>query len=148
MRNKIIPVSSPLITLKDAQSVFKTVRSGWVSSAGKEIKKFEKKFASLNNRKFACTVANGTAALEIAVKSLNLKKNDEIIMPTFTIISNAIAIIKNNAKPVLIDSNLDNWNINIKDIQKKISKRTKAIMVPHIYGFPCEMDKLKKSLRI
>jgi len=144
MRNKIIPVSSPLITLKDAQSVFKTVRSGWVSSAGKEIKKFEKKFASLNNRKFACTVANGTAALEIAVKSLNLKKNDEIIMPAFTIISNAIAIIKNNAKPVLIDSNLDNWNINIKDIQKKISKRTKAIMVPHIYGFPCEMDKLKK----
>ena len=85
-------------------------------------------------------MSSGTAALEIAVKSLGLNKNDEIIMPSFTIISNAIAIIKNFTKPVLIDSDLDTWNIDINKIEKKITKKTKAIMLPHIYGFPCDMD--------
>ncbi len=144
MRKKLIPVSSPLITTNDAQNVYKVVKSGWVSSSGKEIIKFEKKLAKFVNRKFACTVSSGTAALEIAVKSLNLKENDEVIMPAFTIISNAIAIIKNGAKPVLVDSDIKTWNIKIEDIEKKITKKTKALMIPHIYGFPCDMDKITK----
>jgi len=142
INKKIIPVSSPIITDSDAKYVYKVIKSGWVSSSGKEINLFEKKLSKLVNRKYACAVSSGTAALEIAVKSLNLKKNDEIIMPTFTIISNAISIIKNHAKPVLIDSDINSWNINIDDIKKKITKKTKALMIPHIYGFPCEMDKI------
>ena len=144
MYKKFIPVNTPLITNKDALEVFKTVKSGWVSSSGKKIDEFEKQIAKYVNRKFACAVSSGTAALEIAVKALELKKNDEIIMPAFTIISNAIAIIKNGAKPVLVDSNLETWNIDVSKIEEKINKRTKAIMLPHIYGFPCDMDKIKK----
>lgn len=144
MIKKLIPVSSPLITTNDAKNVYKVVKSGWVSSSGKEIIEFEKKLAKFVNRKFACTVSSGTAALEIAVKSLNLKKNDEVIMPAFTIISNAIAIIKNEAKPVLVDTDIKTWNIKIEDIEKKITKKTKAMMIPHIYGFPCDMDKIIK----
>ena len=143
MRKKLIPVSSPLITINDAKNVYKVVKSGWVSSSGKEILEFEKKLAKFVNRKFACTVSSGTAALEIAVKSLNLKENDEVIMPAFTIISNAIAIIKNGAKPVLVDSDIETWNIKIEDIEKN-NKKTKALMIPHIYGFPCDMDKITK----
>jgi len=75
---------------------------------------------------------------------LGIKKNDEVLIPNFTIISNAIAVIKQNAKPVLIDCNLDNWNINIDDIKKKITKKTKAIIVTHIYSFPNEMEKIIK----
>ena len=142
INKKIIPVSSPVITDSDAKYVYKVTKSGWVSSSGKEISLFEKKLSKLVNRKYACAVSSGTAALEIAVKSLGLKKNDEIIMPSFTIISNAISIIKNHAKPVLVDSDMSNWNINIENIKKKITKKTKALMIPHIYGFPCEMDKI------
>ena len=142
INKKIIPVSNPVITDNDAKYVYKVTKSGWVSSSGKEINLFEKKLSKLVNRKYACAVSSGTAALEIAVKSLNLKKNDEIIMPTFTIISNAISIIKNHAKPVLIDSDINSWNINIDNIKKKITKKTKALMIPHIYGFPCEIDKI------
>ena len=144
MQKKIIPVSSPLTTINDAKSVYDVVKNGWISSSGKNIKLFENKLAKFVNRKFACAVSSGTAALEIAVKSLELNKNDEIIMPSFTIISNAISIIKNSAKPVLIDSDFQTWNIKIEDIEKKITKKTKAIMIPHIYGFPCEMDKIIK----
>ena len=142
MIKKQIPVSSPVITRSDALSVFKVVKTGWVSSSGAEIVKFEDDLAKFVNRKYACAVSNGTAALEIAVKSLGVNKNDEIIMPSFTIISNAVAIIKNFAKPVLIDSDPVTWNIKISDIEKRITKKTKALMIPHIYGFPCEMDKI------
>ncbi len=139
-----LPVNRPIVTEGDAKKIYKAVKSGWISSAGPDIILFEKNLSKFVNRKYACAVSSGTAALEIAVKSLGLKKNDEIIMPTFTIISNAIAIIKNLAKPVLIDSDLDTWNIDVKKIEEKITKKTKAIMLPHIYGFPCDMDKILK----
>ena len=81
-----------------------------------------KKLAKFVNRKFACTVSSGTAALEISCKKFKSKKNDEVIMPAFTIISNAIAIIKNGAKPVLVDSDIKTWNIKIEDIEKNYKK--------------------------
>ena len=141
---KFIPVNTPLITKNDALCVSKTIKSGWISSEGPAVKEFEKKIAKYLNRKFGCSVSSGTAALEIAVKSLGLSKNDEIIMPSFTIISNAIAIIKNSAKPVLVDVNLDTWNIKIEDIENKITKKTRCIMIPHIYGLSNDMDKILK----
>jgi len=142
IKKKFIPVNTPIITNKDALEVYKTVKSGWVSSSGLKINEFEKKLAQFTNRKFANCVSSGTAALEIAVKSLNIGKNDEVIVPAFTIISNANAILKNLAKVVLVDSDPVTWNININDIKKKISLKTKAIMLPHIYGFPNDMNKI------
>ena len=141
---KIIPVNTPLITKSDAMEVYKIVKSGWVSSAGLKILDFEEKLSKLVNRKFACCVSSGTAALEIAVKSLNIKEGSEVITPAFSIISNTNAIIKNNLKPVLIDTDISTWNININDLEKKINKKTKALMLPHIYGFTNDMDKILK----
>ncbi len=140
----MIPVNIPIITNKDAKEVFNTVKTGWVSSSGSKINKFENELAKLTKRKFSCCVSNGTAALEIAVKALGIGKGDEVITPAFTIISNANAIVKNLAKPVLIDSDPITWNIDINKIEKKITKKTKAIMLPHIYGFPNQMDLILK----
>ena len=141
-QNKIIPVNSPIITHLDALEVYKTVKSGWISSLGNKIIDFEEKFAKLTNRKFAATVANGTAALEIAIKTLKLKPNSEVIIPTFNIISAALAVVKNNLKPVLVDSDLNTWNMCLKDFERKITKKTRAIIVTHTYGFPCNINQI------
>lgn len=140
----MIPVNKPVITGKDAKYIFKTAKSGWISSAGPEIKIFEKNFKKFIGKKFAATVSSGTAALEISLKCLNLKKNDEVIIPNFTIISNLLAVIKVGARPVAIDCDIKTWNMDIDLIEKAISKRTKAIIATHIYGYPIEIDKIKK----
>ena len=141
---KFIPVNTPLINNDDALSVSKSIKSGWISSEGPSVKEFEKKISKFLNRKFGCAVSSGTAALEIAIKALNLKKYDEVIMPAFTIISNAMAIVKSSAKPVLVDVDINTWNIKIEDIEKKITKKTKCLMIPHIYGLANDMDKILK----
>ena len=120
---KFIPVNTTLINKNDALSVAKSIQTNWVSSEGPNVKEFENKIAKYLNRKFGCSVSSGTAALEIAIKSLNLKKNDEVIMPSFTIISNAMAIVKSSAKPVLVDVDINTWNIKIEDIEKKNYKK-------------------------
>ncbi len=149
----MIPVSKPKITRLDINKVLKSLRDGWVSSDGPDVLKFEKKFANFIGKKYSISVSSGTAALEIAVKSLNLKKNDEVIIPNFTIISNALAVIRQGAKPVFVDCNIDDWNINLDDLKKKISKRTKAIIVTHIYSFSNRIEKIvsickKKNIKI
>jgi perosamine synthetase len=141
-RKKIIAVNTPVITKSDALAVYKVVKSGWISSTGNQINKFEEKIAIFVNRKYGAAVSNGTAALEIAIKSLDIKKGDEVLLPSFTIVSCANAVIKNMATPILLESNLETWNIKIEDIEKKITKKTKALLLPHIYGFPNDMDKI------
>ena len=140
----IFPVSVPHISKKDINFVNKTLIKGWISSNGPEVIKFEKNFSKYVDRKYSVAVSNGTAALEIAVKALGIKKNDEVLIPNFTIISNALAVLRQYAKPVPIDCNLDDWNIIISDIEKKITNKTKAIIVTHIYSFPNDMDKILK----
>ena len=141
---KFIPVNKPLVTKTDVTSVYKILKSGWISSEGPNVKKFEDKFSSFIGHKYSVAVSSGTAALEIAVKSLNLKKNNEIIIPNFTIISNALAVIKNDLKIKLIDCDLKNWNMNLKKVEEAITSNTKAIIVTHIYNFPFRIDLLKK----
>tara|TARA_B110000196_G_C21129658_1_gene657773 strand:+ start:220 stop:1374 length:1155 start_codon:yes stop_codon:yes gene_type:complete len=141
---KFIPVNAPLITKSDSLNLYKTAKSGWVSSSGKCISDFEIKFAKFIGTNYATTVSSGTAALEISIKALGIKKNDEVIIPNFTIISNAIAVIKQNAKPIFVDCNKIDWNMNINKIIKSINKRTKAIIATHIYNFPLEIQKLKR----
>lgn len=140
----IFPVSVPHISKKDINFVNKTLIKGWISSNGPEVIKFEKNFSKYVDRKYSVAVSSGTAALEIAVKALGIKKNDEVLIPNFTIISNALAVLRQYAKPVPIDCNLDDWNIIISDIEKKITNKTKAIIVTHIYSFPNDMDKILK----
>ena len=141
---KFIPVNKPLITKIDADSVYVVLKDGWVSSEGSNVKKFENKFSKFIGHKYSVAVSSGTAALEIAVKSLNLKKNDEVIIPNFTIISNALAVIKLGLKIKLVDCDLKNWNMNIKKVEGAITSKTKAIIATHIYNFPFRVDLLKK----
>ena len=143
-KKKFFPVSMPNVTRKDIFSVNKALKAGWISSEGPEVKKFEENFSKYIGHKYAVAVSSGTAALEIAIKSLNLKKGDEIIIPNFTIISNALAAIKQNLKIKLIDCSKFDWNMDISQIKKNISKKTKAIIATHIYNFPLRIDLLKK----
>ena len=146
--NKIIfPVSIPYISQRDINSVNKVLKNGWISSDGPEVRKFESEFSKFIGRKYSVTVSSGTAALEIAIKALGIKKNDEVLIPNFTIISNALAVVKQQAKPVLVDCNLKNWNIDINQLENKINKKTKAIIVTHIYSFANDMDKILKICR-
>lgn len=140
--NKFIPVNKPLITYKNAKDVYKTLKSGWVSSDGPQVSEFEKKLSRKIGLKYGIAVSNGTAALEIALKSLNLKKDDEVIIPNFTIVSTLLAVIRNELVPVLIDCKIDDWNMQLDEIKKKITKKTKCIIATHIYGFPCEIEKI------
>ena len=146
-KKTIYPVSIPYISQRDINSVNKVLKNGWISSDGPEVRKFESEFSKFIGRKYSVTVSSGTAALEIAIKALGIKKNDEVLIPNFTIISNALAVVKQQAKPVLVDCNLENWNIDINQLENKISKKTKAIIVTHIYSFANDMDKILKICR-
>jgi|TARA_Y100000389_G_C17439508_1_gene507689 perosamine synthetase len=141
---RFIPVNQPLLTKSDSYFVKKTIDAGWISSEGPNVKNFEKKFCSYIGHKYAVAVSSGSGALDIAVKTLNLKKTDEIIVPNFTIISNALSVIKLGIKIKFIDCDLYDWNMNISKIEKSITKNTKAIIATHIYNFPLRIDRLKK----
>ena len=142
LKNKFIPVNTPKIFSQEKKYVNQALSSGWISSEGPFVKKFEENFSKFNKRKFGVAVSSGTAALEIVIKSLNLKKGDEVIIPTFTIISSAMCLIKQGLKPVLVDSDIDTWNMSVEQTIKKINKKTKAIIITHIYGFPVDMAKI------
>ena len=136
----MIPVNEPLLNGNEKKYLIECIDTGWISSEGPFIKKFEEQFAAKNNKKHGIAVCNGTAALEIAVESLGITKGDEVIMPSFTIISCASSIIKSGAIPVLVDSDLGTWNMNVSEIESKITNKTKAIMVVHIYGLTVDID--------
>jgi len=146
-KKTIYPVSIPYISQRDINSVNKVLKNGWISSDGPEVRKFESEFSKFIGRKYSVAVSSGTAALEIAIKALGIKKNDEVLIPNFTIISNALAVVKQQAKPVLVDCNLENWNIDINQLENKINKKTKAIIITHIYSFANDMDKILKICR-
>ena len=138
-----IPVNKPLITKEDISYLNKSISKGWISSEGPEVRRFENNFSNFIGHKYSVAVSSGTAALEVAIKSLNLKKGDEVIIPNFTIISNAIAVLKENLNIKLIDCNIKDWNMDILEIKRNITKKTKAIIATHIYNFPLRIDILK-----
>jgi len=141
---EFIPVNEPLLTGNEKKYLNECIDTGWISSEGPFVNEFENKFAAYCGRKYGVAVCNGTAALEAAMISLDLEKGDEVIMPSFTIISCASAIIRAGGTPVLTDSDPVTWNMNPDEVRKKISSRTKAIMAVHIYGLPAEMDPIQK----
>jgi len=144
---KFYPVNIPNVTTNDIKYVSRVMKNSWISSDGPEVRLFEKKFSKFINKKYSISVANGTAALEIAMKAINIKPGDEVIIPNFTIISNALSVIKLGATPVPIDCDLKDWNMIVQKIKNKISNKTKAIIVTHIYGYSNPMDEIKKILK-
>ena len=138
--NRFIPVNEPLLNGNEKKYLNECIDSGWISSEGPFIKKFEEDFAKKMGRKHGIAVINGTAAIDVAVEVLGIGKGDEVIMPSFTIISCILQVIRSGATPVLVDSDPDTWNINVKHIEDKITSKTKAIMAVHIYGLPVDMN--------
>ncbi len=143
----MIPVNQPLLDGNEKRYLMDCIESGWISSEGPFVKVFEEKFAACMGRKHAISVSNGTAALDAAVETLGIGPGDEVIMPSFTIISCVMQIVRNGAKPVLIDADPRTWNMDVQAIEQKITPRTKAIMVVHIYGLPVDMDPLLELAR-
>lgn len=139
---KFIPVNEPLLDGKEKDYVIECLDTGWISSEGSFVERFEQQFAARVNRNFGVAVCNGSAALELAVTALGIGPGDEVILPTFTIISCAAAIVRAGATPVLVDSDQQTWNMDVNQVTDKISPRTKAIMAVHIYGLPVDMDPL------
>ena len=136
----MIPVNSPLLNGNEKKYLIECIDTGWISSEGPFVKKFETQMAKYVGVNYGVSCTNGTAALEMAIKALDIGPNDEVILPSFTIISCCQAIVKAGATPVLVDSDFDSFNVKVDDIESKITKNTKAIMIVHIYGLPVDVD--------
>ena len=137
-----IPVNKPLLNGNEMKYLGECIDTGWISSEGPFVKEFEQKMSAAVNRRYGIAVSNGTAALEVAVQALGIGEDDEVIMPSFTIISCAMAVTKLGAVPVLVDSDIHTWNMKVDEIEAKITPKTKAIMIVHLYGLPVEVDKV------
>ncbi len=137
---EFIPVNEPLLDGNEKKYLAECIDTGWISSEGPFIKLFEERFAASVGRNHAIAVSNGTAAIDAAVEALALEPGDEVILPAFTIISCIGQIIRTGAVPVLVDSDPLTWSMGVHQIEAKVTERTKAIMVVHIYGLPVDMD--------
>ncbi len=143
----MIPVCEPLLTGKELEYVTDCLKTNWISSAGKYIAEFEKGFAVYCGSKQGITTTSGTTALHLALAALGLGKGDEVIIPTLTMAACAFSVIYTGAKPVLVDSEPETWNMDVAQIERKITLHTKAIMPVHIYGHPCDMDPIMDIAR-
>lgn len=137
-----IPVNEPLLNGNEKKYLCECVDTGWISSEGPFVKEFEQKMSAAVGRQYGIAVSNGTAALEVAVQALGIGEGDEVIMPTFTIISCAMAVTKLGAVPVFVDSDIHTWNMKVDEIEERITSKTKAIMMVHLYGLPVEVDEV------
>ena len=138
--NKFIPVCEPYLAGNELEYVTDAISTGWISSSGTYVNRFEEEFAKYCDRKYALSVCNGTIALHLALLSLDIGIGDEVIIPSFTMIASAFAVCYTGAKPVFVDADKDTFNIDVTKIEKKITSRTKAIMPVHIFGKICNMD--------
>ena len=143
----MIPVCRPWLPGNERKYVLDAIDTNWISSAGSYLKSFEEKFAAFIGTKYASACSSGYASLHLACAALDLKEGDEVIVPTFTMAACTNAIILTGAKPVLVDSDPETYNIDANKIEEKINGNTKAIMVVHIYGHPCDMDKVVEIAR-
>lgn len=136
----MIPINEFFLGGNEAKYLKECIDTGWISSEGPFVKRFEDSFSAFIGAKHGIAVCNGTAALETALFALGVKKGDEVILPSFTIISCVIACLRLEAKPVLVDIEPESWTMDVEKIEAKITPRTKVIMPVHIYGQPVNMD--------
>lgn len=137
-----IPVYQPSLSGNEKIYVNECLDSTWISSKGRFIAEFEHKFAEYTGVRHAASVCNGTVALHLALLALGIGEGDEVIVPTLTYIASVNAISYTGATPVFVDSLPDTWQMDPKDVQRKISPKTKAVLVVHLYGHPCDMDRI------
>jgi len=142
--NEFIPVSEPSITQKEIDYVTDAVKSGWVSSLGKYVDEFEKRFAKYLRVKHALAVSNGTAALHLALATLGINKGDEVIVPDLTFVATANAVVYTGATPIMVDVDEKTWCIDPGATRKAITNRTKAVIPVHLYGHPADMDNINE----
>jgi perosamine synthetase len=138
----MIPVNEPLLNGREAEYVLDCVNTGWISSAGKYIERFETEWAAYCNRRYGIAVCNGTVAIELAISVLGLPKGGEVILPSFTIVSCLEAVLRNDLVPVLVDCDPKTFCMDIADVQRKATQKTVAVMPVHIYGHPVDMNAL------
>ncbi len=136
----MIPVCEPYLSGNEFAYVADCLKSNWISSSGKYIGEFEQKFASYCGSRYGVSTTSGTTALHLALASLGIGQGDEVIVPAFTMIAPVFAILYVGAKPVLVDCERETWNMDVAQIERKITPRTRAILPVHIYGHPCDMD--------
>lgn len=141
----MIPVAEPNLSGNELKYVKDCIESGWISSIGEYVKKFEQGFSKYCGVKHGIAVANGTVALHLALEALGIKTGDEVIVPALTFVATANAVKYTGAKPVFVDSEPRTWNIDPEKIEEKITKKTKAIIPVHLYGHPCDMDRINET---
>ena len=139
-----IPIYRPSLDGNEKKYVNECLDSSWISSRGEFISEFENEFRNFIGAQHATTVSNGTVALHLALVTLGIGPGDEVIVPSFTYIASVSSISHTGATPVFVDSLEDSWQMDPKDVRKKITSKTKAVMAVHLYGHPCEMDELVK----
>ncbi len=135
-----IPVSEPSLGPEDREALARCIDEGWISSEGPQVGEFEARMAGLVGRKHAVAVSSGTAALDVAVEALGIGPGDEVIVPSFTIISCVTQVVRSGAIPVFVDADPVTWNPDVAQIAEKIGPRTRAIVLPHLYGLPADTD--------
>lgn len=145
--NYKINVYNPVFVGNEKKYVNECLDDVWISGTGKFVNLFEENFAKFVGAKHAITVCNGTVALHLALLALDISEGDEVIVPTFTYIASVNAVRYCNATPIFVDSLPDSWQIDFNQIEKKINNKTKAIIVPHLYGSSAEMDEICKIAR-
>jgi perosamine synthetase len=135
-----IPVNQPLLDGNEASYLAECVETGWISSEGPFVARLERGMAQACGQTHGVAVMNGSVAIDVAVAALGIGPGDEVVMPTFTIISCAAAVVRAGATPVVVDSDPVTWNLEPSRLEDAITPRTRAIMPVHIYGLPVDMD--------
>lgn len=141
--NNFIAVNKPVVSEDSRRYVLECLDTAWLSAAGPFVGRFEEAFAQYNGMRYGIAVSNGTAALHLAFLTLGIGPGNEVIVPAFTMIAPIFAILYTGAMPIFIDCELDTFNIDTAQIEKKITPRTKAILAVHLFGHPCEMDAVR-----
>lgn len=140
MNSTFIAVNEPLLDGHEKKYLAECIDTGWISSEGPFVKRLEEGMAERVRRRHGIAVCNGSVALDVALSALGIQAGDEVILPAFTIISCAAAIVRAGAKPVVVDADAATWNMDVEQVRGRITARTRAIMVVHIYGLPVDMD--------
>ena len=135
-----IPIAEPVLKGNELKYISNCIKTGWISSQGKYVIEFEKIFSRFCGSSYGVSTSNGTMALHLALKTLGIGLDDEVIVPTLTFVATANAVVYTGAKPIFVDSETSTWNMDPKKIEEKITNKTKAIIVVHLYGHPCDMD--------
>ncbi len=138
----MIKVFEPKITFSDKVNIIKTLNKNFISGTSEEVLKFEEAFSSKFDRKYGVAVSSGSAALDLAFQNVNLQDGDEVIIPSFTIISCLSAVLRAGGKPVFCDVDKDSWNMTLSDVKKVFTEKTKAILMVHTYGLTAEADEI------